>query len=97
MSGRIIYSLTEVSSEDPSYPASELLTAKSHLGFQSARFSSYPVEVTLALPALCHVEHIQLMTHNFKIPSKVDILLGSQEGFQYIGSVLFDDNERQHF
>lgn len=74
-SNKLIYQVMEVSSEDDSYPISELLAQKSK-GYQSQRFTMYPVEITLSLNQFSRVENLQILTHAFKIPAKMDILVG---------------------
>eukprot|EP01027_Heterolobosea_sp_BB2_P017482 GEZU01024748.1.p1 GENE.GEZU01024748.1~~GEZU01024748.1.p1 ORF type:complete len:238 (-),score=40.41 GEZU01024748.1:183-896(-) len=65
------------SSQDHEHNAQELNSRTSATkGWQSSRFCYYPQEVGLALPAPMKVAELQLLLHEYKIPSKIEFYAG---------------------
>ena len=64
-------------SEDGSHPVRELLDfhAQSR-GWQSARWSEYPQALVLQFPDRVMLQQVQVLSHQFKIASRVEILIG---------------------
>eukprot|EP00898_Chlorokybus_atmophyticus_P007173 jgi/Chlat1/7457/Chrsp6S07499 len=89
------------SSEDASYPARELHVHSPHTrGWQSERF---PQDIVLRLESTSHIQQIQLLSHEYKIASKVELYVGAppagsndytQCAMKRLGHVSFDNNER---
>jgi hypothetical protein len=51
-----------------------------HLPPPAFRFGQYPQELTLALDAPARLAQIQLLSHEFKIAAKVELLVAGPEG-----------------
>lgn len=70
------------------------------------RFSQYPQEITLALEAPARLHTLQLLSHEFKIAARVELLVdeagaaadtGKPPVFKRLGFLNFDSNERSQF
>lgn len=90
--------------EDPDYPASSLehKVEAGVSGWQSPRFIEYPLELGLEFSDLCKIEQLQLLSHQSKICSKIEIAVGngdtySSAEFKYLGSMSLDNNERSGY
>ncbi|XP_071945572.1 centrosomal protein of 104 kDa-like isoform X2 [Antedon mediterranea] len=76
-------------------------------GWQSSRFCPYPQEVILRLPNKVHVVKLQILAHQFLIPTKIEFYMGdvpthrleSLHGARYkrLGYVSMSDNEKTGF
>jgi centrosomal protein CEP104 len=91
-------------SEEVDYPAEELNAhGPNTKGWQSAKFSSFPQELILELDAgECRLSQIQILSHQSKISSKVEIFVGSggspQDAlFKRLGYLSLDPNEKSNF
>ncbi|KAJ3247646.1 hypothetical protein HDU77_008519 [Chytriomyces hyalinus] len=75
------FTIDTFSSADEGYPASELVsTNTSHplKGWQSERFCTYPQTIILRFSVgECHVRKIQVLSHHFKIASKLEFFIGN--------------------
>ena len=97
---KIPFLVARVDSEDPDFPAIGLnATHESGVkGWQSARFCEYPVEIGLEFPGgPAHVEKLQLLSHQSKIATQIEIILGSGEDFTNavytrLGALSLNDN-----
>ena len=68
------FRIADVSSEDPEYPASELLHATPQSkGWQTQRFAVFPQHLIIQFFAPVKVKSMQLLSHQCKISSKVEI------------------------
>ena len=98
-------------SEDGSHPVRELLDfhAQSR-GWQSARWSEYPQALVLQFPDRVMLQQVQVLSHQFKIASRVEIFIGDMPpgvpsphrgsvGVEYVrlGHFSLDSNERSGF
>lgn len=101
---RLPFQVSSVSSQDPDYPAVELLAQHPDCqGWQSERYCSYPQEVELRLSAPSRLVQLQLLAHEHKIPEKIDIYVsnlrpGSSDPSEVVerrlGHLRFNDGER---
>ena len=92
------YRVSEVSGEDPEHPATELLVHTQHTrGWHSPRLGSYPQSVTLTLEHPARLRQIQLLAHEFKIPSKVELYVHSDGASRRLGHLAFASNEESSF
>ncbi|PRW58028.1 centrosomal of 104 kDa [Chlorella sorokiniana] len=101
------FSIASCSGEDPEFPATELLLhSADSKGWCSPRFSQYPQEITLALEAPARLHTLQLLSHEFKIAARVELLVdeagaaadtGKPPVFKRLGFLNFDPNERSQF
>lgn len=91
--------------EDAEYSAQELNThASSTRGWQSRRFCDYPQELIFLVNRgeNCCISQLQILSHEHKIPSKVEVFTGTGEdyatcAFQRLGFITFDSNEETNF
>ncbi|KAJ3230028.1 hypothetical protein HDU81_004821 [Chytriomyces hyalinus] len=76
------FTIDTFSSADEGYPPSELVsTNTSHplKGWQSERFCTYPQTIILKFTVgECRVRKIQILSHHFKIASKLEFFIGKQ-------------------
>ncbi|XP_033095811.1 centrosomal protein of 104 kDa-like isoform X2 [Anneissia japonica] len=76
-------------------------------GWQSSRFCTYPQEIILRLPNKVQVVKLQILAHQFLIPTKIEFYVGdipthrleSLHGARYkrLGYVTMSDNEKTGF
>lgn len=109
MSVRLKYRIVKVSSEDPEFPASEILVHSSQTkGWQSARFCEFPQELGLQFDCPVHLRQIQFLSHQSKIATKIELFtaLPNKDGpsstfgsvkFTRLGYLSLDSNERSQF
>ncbi|BDA42164.1 Centrosomal protein of 104 kDa [Coccomyxa sp. Obi] len=94
------FTIISCSGEDADFPVSGLLSKDPQVkGWQTPRFCKWPQQVTLQLEGLAHVQQIQILSHEYKIASKVELYVGTQGGgdaitWKRLGSFSFDSNER---
>ncbi|BBN12831.1 centrosomal protein CEP104 [Marchantia polymorpha subsp. ruderalis] len=69
------FAVVTSSGQDEDYPASELNKGIQGRGWQSSRFCFYPQELTLELQRPSRIINMQLLCHEFKIPSKVEVFV----------------------
>ena len=96
--------MVSYSSEDADYPASQLNTVSpSTRGWQSVRFCTYPQELGFELlDGETQISQLQLLSHQSKISSKVEIFIGAGSSyktanFTRLGYLSLDSNERSSF
>ena len=103
---KVKYRIIACSSEDREYPFTELLTqSPNSRGWQSGKFCDYPQELTLQFMGPVNIRQIQLLSHQAKITSKVDIYtylpdIQYAEGdlkYRKLGYLSLDSNERSGF
>ena len=71
------YTIAACSSEDEQHPARELQSFHSHSrGWQSAHFCDFPQEVVLRFEGCVTIQQVQLLSHQFKIASRVELFVG---------------------
>ena len=103
------FRIMSVSSEHKDYPTSNLLVPKKgNKGWQSDRFCVYPQEIILGFPQVCNISSMQLLSHQSKIPTKIDILVSNPAPdqvfksmdnltFKKIGYFMLSSNEASNF
>ena len=65
------------STQDPDYPARELhFHTPQTRGWQCARFSKFPQELVLRLDHPARIHQIQLLSHEYKIATKIELFTG---------------------
>ena len=63
--------------QDPDYPARELhFHTPQTRGWQCARFSKFPQELVLRLDHPARIHQIQLLSHEYKIATKIELFTG---------------------
>lgn len=92
------------SSEDPDYPASQLNEVNPNTkGWLSTRFCSFPQELGFELlDGESKITQIQLLSHQNKISSKIEIFIGKgatyeTASFKRLGYMSLDSNERSNY
>jgi centrosomal protein CEP104 len=101
---KLSFSVSRVSSEDADFPARDLTIQHPEChGWQTERFGSFPQEIELRLSCQCSLAQLQILTHEYKIPTKCDIYVlstpsgcddPSQVVERRLGHLKFSDNER---
>jgi hypothetical protein len=83
---KLPFRITAVSSQEEGYPVTELLNhTPFSRGWQSARFCEYPQEIIIEFQSVLRVRQIQYLSHQYKISSKIEILISNGEKFKKIG------------
>lgn len=90
--------------EDPDFPATALTQPHEAgvQGWQSPRFIEYPIELGLEFPSPVKIEQLQLLSHQSKITTKIEIAVGvgdtyDNAEFRRLGSLSLDNNERSGY
>eukprot|EP01038_Epipyxis_sp_PR26KG_P015610 gene15610-21093_t len=91
-------------SEDEDYPADQLNSVKPNTrGWQSVRYCTYPQEIGFEfLDGEIQLKQIQLLSHEYKISSKVEIFIGTgshydSAKFKRLGYLSLNSNERSSY
>ena len=104
---RLRYGVPEASSEDVDHPARDLLAHHPGCqGWASGRFVRFPQEVTLRLQYKALVHEVQVVTHEFLVPSAIELFVqddspsghsgrgGAPGEWRFLGQIFMDDNAR---
>ena len=80
---KLPFDISVCGGEDPDFPASALTLPHEAgvQGWQSPRFIEYPVELGLEFPSPVNVEQLQLLSHQSKITTKIEIAVGTGETY----------------
>jgi hypothetical protein len=100
----IPFSIHDFTSQDPDYPASELLSS-SHLsrGWQTERFAVFPQSLILRFPQTYEVDSVQFLSHQCKIAAKVEVFTANPKdpndelAFRKLGYFSLSSNEGSAF
>ncbi|KAJ9516820.1 hypothetical protein QJQ45_027229 [Haematococcus lacustris] len=102
---KLRFTIVSFSGEDNDYPVRELLFHSPQTrGWQTPRFCKYPQEVVLKLETPCKIQQIQILSHEYKIATKVEVYVAlpqpgedmSKTPFTRLGYLSFDSNERSN-
>lgn len=97
------------SSEEPEFPASELLRhGPNSKGWSSARFCDYPQDLVLQFPTIVRIKQLQFLSHQCKISSKIELYTFTPDRpsglpsiqdipFKRLGYMSLDSNEKSGF
>mmetsp|Transcript_26675 Transcript_26675/g.89771 ORF Transcript_26675/g.89771 Transcript_26675/m.89771 type:complete len:165 (+) Transcript_26675:74-568(+) len=78
MGSKLEFKVVGASGADPDFPADELNRHSPHTrGWQSARFCDYPQEVVLELRARSCLRQVQILSHQHKIATRVELFVGA--------------------
>jgi hypothetical protein len=108
---KLVYRIIYCSSEYPSNPSYELLKGSQSNSWISDRFCVFPQEIYLKFISPINVSQINILSHENKISSRIDIFSFnpnnsfeiidikelSKTKFNYVGYIKFADNERTFF
>ncbi|CAM9966114.1 unnamed protein product [Heterosigma akashiwo] len=89
--------------EEPDYPAIELNNhSPTTKGWQSPQFCEYPQEIGFALAAYCHITQVQILSHQSKIATKIELFVGEGNSYQdanfrRLGYLSLNSNERSNY
>uniref|UniRef100_A0A668AVZ9 Centrosomal protein of 104 kDa n=1 Tax=Myripristis murdjan TaxID=586833 RepID=A0A668AVZ9_9TELE len=108
MTRKIGFIVVSSSGHEDNFSATELMVhAPSVSGWRSTRLCSYPQQITIQLVERCRVRKLQLLAHQYLIPTKVEFHIGdtlpdaSTPGlaghFRRLGYVCLSDNEKTGF
>ncbi|KAK9826624.1 hypothetical protein WJX74_006438 [Apatococcus lobatus] len=104
---KLSFEIHECAGQDPEFPAEEL-TQHSHQarGWHTPRRAKFPVSLTLRLQQPAKIHQIQLLSHEFKIATRVEIFTGNLQpgsrdaqrcSWKRLGFLSFDKNERSGY
>lgn len=105
------YRLVGVSTEDPESPFYSLISGLKNNGWCSVRYSTYPQELLIQFCRPCRLKQVNLVLHEYKIPSKIDFYYfypnhknKEEEKFDYnnipfikMGYIIPNSNEKSNF
>lgn len=101
---KLKFEVAYASAEDAEYPASELaFHSPSTRGWQSPRFAEFPQELGIRFAAgRVEVTQVQLLSHQTKIASKVELFVGSGRDYfscswRRLGHFSLDSNTRSNY
>ncbi|KAL3287619.1 hypothetical protein HHI36_002088 [Cryptolaemus montrouzieri] len=110
MTKKLEFSIVSATSEECKYRASELNNhGPTVKGWQSAKNCEYPQEIILQLKKICSLRKIQLLVHQFLIPSRVELYYSNEcldtvtsDGianlnWEYLGYITLSDNQSTGF
>lgn len=95
----LAYSIVSCTSEDPKYPITSIQNASIRSnGWQSKQNPSFPVSFVIDLGSKCDVQSLQFVSHQSKIPCRVDLSYGDNGIlFKPLGSFQFSDNSQTSY
>ncbi|WIA42558.1 hypothetical protein OEZ86_008540 [Tetradesmus obliquus] len=74
---KLRFTVQACSGEDSDYPVRELLYHSPQTrGWQSPRFCKFPQEFVLRLERPSKIQQIQILAHEYKIPTKIEVFVG---------------------
>ncbi|KAI5082848.1 hypothetical protein GOP47_0002591 [Adiantum capillus-veneris] len=97
------YTVVFSSGQDENFPASELNKGALGRGWQSPRFCTYPQEIIIELECQSKIASLQLLSHEYKIASKVEVFASSESPWggkeslkqmKQLGFVSLDPNDK---
>lgn len=96
---KLRYSVVQATTFEPEYPASELNRHSPNTrGWQTARFCEYPQEVVLELETTAQLRQIQVLSHQYKIATRIELFVGVDgKDWTRLGYMSLDANERTQF
>ncbi|XP_017773624.1 PREDICTED: centrosomal protein of 104 kDa isoform X2 [Nicrophorus vespilloides] len=108
MPKQIEFSVVYVTDEDPKFKANELNNhGPTVKGWQSQKNCDYPQEIIIQLAKRCYLSKIQLLMHQYLIPSKVELFASNEDtntvvdvngiSWDYLGYVTLSDNQSTGF
>ncbi|XP_031343971.1 centrosomal protein of 104 kDa isoform X2 [Photinus pyralis] len=94
--------------EDPKFKSSELNNHSPVVkGWQSAKNCDFPQEIMLQLEKQCLLTKVQVLAHQYLIPSKIELFASNQDtntiedvvniNWDYIGYITLSDNQSSMF
>ncbi|MCO5584071.1 hypothetical protein L7F22_037993 [Adiantum nelumboides] len=80
------YTVVFSSGQDENFPASELNKGALGRGWQSTRFCTYPQEIVIELECQSKIASLQILSHEYKIASKVEVFVSLESPWGGKGS-----------
>ncbi|XP_031327961.1 centrosomal protein of 104 kDa-like [Photinus pyralis] len=108
MPKKIKFSVIHATGEDPKFKSSELNNHSPVVkGWQSAKNCDFPQEIMLQLEKQCLLTKVQVLAHQYLIPSKIELFASNQDtntiedvvniNWDYIGYITLSDNQSSMF
>ncbi|CAG9813741.1 unnamed protein product [Phaedon cochleariae] len=102
------FTVIYATSEDPKYRFTELNTHSPIIkGWKSEKNCDYPQEIILQLEKRCILNKIQILAHQYLIPSKIELFLSNEDtnvmedvtniNWDYLGYITLSTNESTEF
>ena len=103
------YRIIGASTEDPENPFYAIISGLKNNGWSSVRYSTYPQELLIQICRPCRLRQINLVFHEYKIPSKIDLYYFFPKTFsdfnldiedlifEKIGYIIPDTNTRTNY
>lgn len=93
---KIPFQIESYSSAEDKFPPQDLVNL-TQSGWQSARFSPYPQTIEFKLNTYWKLLKIQILVHHYKIPSRIDLLIHSQDEWNKLGYVSLADGSAKNY
>uniref|UniRef100_H2Z821 Centrosomal protein of 104 kDa n=1 Tax=Ciona savignyi TaxID=51511 RepID=H2Z821_CIOSA len=101
MPNKVGYSIVGSTGEAEGYGARNLEHQNPTVpGWQTPRFCVYPQELIIRMNERTNVKKLQLLAHQFMIPSKIEFFVGTNESadsFKRLGYIYLSNNEKTGF
>jgi len=101
MPSKVSYTVVGASGEAEGFSAKSLeLHTPTVTGWQTPRFCTYPQELVLRLNESTKIRKLQLLSHQYMIPSKVEFFIAKRESpdqFKRLGYIYLSNNEKTGF
>nr|CAB3229838.1 centrosomal protein of 104 kDa [Phallusia mammillata] len=101
MPSKINYSVVGATGEADGYSAKNLEHQSPTVpGWQTARFCVYPQELIVCLEDQSRIKKLQLLAHQYMIPSKIEFFVGNNpnpDSFKRLGYIYLSNNEKTGF
>ncbi|KAK5648675.1 hypothetical protein RI129_003567 [Pyrocoelia pectoralis] len=108
MPKKIKFSVIHATGEDPKFKSAELNNHGPVVkGWQSLKNCDFPQEIMLQLEKQCLLTKIQVLAHQFLIPSKIELFASNQDtntieevvniNWDYLGYITLSDNQSSMF
>ena len=100
---KLKFQVVYASGEDPEYPSEQLNVHSPHtIGWASPRFCEYPQELGFELSAPSQLSRIQILSHQYKIATKVELFVGNgptyeKAKFERLGYLSLNNNQRSNY
>ncbi|KAK9862466.1 hypothetical protein WJX84_003280 [Apatococcus fuscideae] len=104
---KLSFEIQDCTGQDPGFPAEELIQhGHPARGWQTPRKCQFPVSLTLRLYQPARIHQIQILSHEFKIATRVEIFTGNLPpgnrdaescAWKRLGFLSFDKNERSGY
>jgi centrosomal protein CEP104 len=77
------FKIVACSSEDDKFPIVSLYSPEASRGWCSQQWCEYPQEIVLQFDTLSHITQIQLLSHQYKIATTIELFIGTCPNYEH--------------